>query len=93
MRVEYTKVFEKTVEKITDKIAIKRLQELIKLLQQANSLKEVPNIIPIKGTQGLYRITTGNYRLLIKPITNGVIIILLIDYRIRNERTYKGLNK
>ena len=92
MIVEYSKSLERKVENMTDKIAVKRLLELVILLKQADNLKEIPNIRPIKGTQGLYRITTGNYRLIIEPIKDKIIIIFLVDYRRRNEKTYKGLN-
>jgi len=92
MIVEYSKLLEKKVEKMTDKIAIKRLLDLVTLLKQVENLNEVPNVRPIRGTQGLYRITTGDYRLIIEPIKNTIIIVLLIDYRRRNEKTYRGLN-
>jgi mRNA-degrading endonuclease RelE of RelBE toxin-antitoxin system len=92
MIVEYSKALEKKIEKMTDKIAIKRLLVLIKLLKEAKNLREIPNVLPIKGIQGLYRITTGDYRLIIEPIKNEVIVILLIDYRKRDEQTYKRLN-
>jgi mRNA-degrading endonuclease RelE of RelBE toxin-antitoxin system len=65
------------------------LLDLVRLLKQAKSLKETPNLLPIKGAPGLYRITTGGYRLIIEPIKNKIIVIVLIDYRRRNEKTYK----
>ena len=68
MIVEYSKLLEKKVEKMTDKIAIKRLLFLVQLLKQVQSLKEVPDVRPIKGAKGLYRIATGDYRLIIEPI-------------------------
>jgi mRNA-degrading endonuclease RelE of RelBE toxin-antitoxin system len=92
MIVEYSKFLEKKVEKMTEKIAIKRLLDLVALLKQAESLNEIPNVRPIKATQGLYRIATGDYRLIIEPIKNKIIIIILIDYRRRNEKTYRGFN-
>jgi len=92
MIVEYTKALEKKVRKMTDKIAVKRLLDLVILLKQAKSLKEIPNVLPIKGAPGLFRITTGDYRLIIEPVKCRIIIILLIDYRKRNEKTYKGIN-
>jgi mRNA-degrading endonuclease RelE of RelBE toxin-antitoxin system len=92
MIVEYSKLLEKKVEKMTDKIAINRLLDLVILLKQAKSLSEIPNVRPIKGTQGLYRITTGDYRLIVEPIKNTIIIVLLVDYRRRNEKTYRGLD-
>jgi len=92
MIVEYTTALEKKVRKMTDKIAIKRLLDIVFLLKQAKSLKEIPNVLPIKGAAGLYRISIGDYRLIIEPIKSKVTIILLIDYRKRNEKTYKGIN-
>jgi len=94
MIVVYSKALEKKIEKMTDKVAIKRLLVLIKLLKEAKSLREIPDVLPIKGAPGLYRITTGDYdyRLIIEPVKHEVIVILLIDYRKRNEKTYKGLN-
>ena len=92
MKLIPTKEFNKTVSKITDKIAKKRLDELTLKLEAATSLSEIPNVIPLKGMQGLFRITTGNYRLIVKQIKDEIIIILLVDYRRRNEKTYKGLN-
>ena len=92
MIVEYTKALEKKVRKMTDKIAVKRLLDLVILLKKAKSLKEIPNVLPIKGAPGLFRITTGDYRLIIEPVKSKIMIILLIDYRKRNEKTYKGIN-
>jgi mRNA interferase RelE/StbE len=91
MKIGYSKDFDKKVDKLNDSLAKKRLDMLIDKLKKANSLSEIPNIIPLKGIHGLYRITIGDYRLIVKPLVNGVIIILLIDYRRRNEKTYKGL--
>ena len=91
MTVEYSKSLEKQVEKLTDKVAVKRLLSLVTLLKEAKTLQEIPNVRPIKGIEGLYRITIGDYRLIIEPIKNKITVIFLIDYRRRNEKTYKGL--
>ena len=92
MEIKHTKLFEKTVEKLKDKYAIERLELLIKSLKQAQNLSEIPNIIPVENAPNYYRIKTGNYRLIIEQLKNGEIVILLIDYRRRNEKTYKGIN-
>jgi mRNA-degrading endonuclease RelE of RelBE toxin-antitoxin system len=92
MKLIPTKEFNKTVSKITDKIAKKRLLELIVKLEAAEFLSEIPHVLPVENAENLYRITTGDYRLLIKQLKNEEIIILLVDYRRRNEKTYKGLN-
>jgi len=67
------------------------LDELTLKLESAKSLSEIHNVIPLKEVFGLFRITTGDFRLLIKQIKKDEIIILLVDYRRRNEKTYKGL--
>ena len=92
MKLIPTKEFTKTVSKITDKIAKKRLDDLTIKLENAKSLSEIPNVIQLKGIRGLFRITTGDFRLLIQQIKNGNIIIVLVDFRRRNEKTYKGFN-
>ena len=92
MKLIPTKEFNKTVSKITDKIVKKRLDELTTKLENAKFISEISNVIPLKGIQGLFRITLGDYRLLVKQIKNGEVILLLVDFRKRNEKTYKGLN-
>jgi len=88
MKLIPTKEFNKTVSKITDKIAKKRLDELINKLENVYYLNEIPNVIPLKEIHGLFRIKMGDYRLLVKQIKNGEIILLLVDFRKRNEKTY-----
>ena len=92
MKLIPTKEFTKTVSKITDKIAKKRLDELTTKLEAAKSLSEIPNVTPLKRIHGFFRISTGDYRLLVKQLKSGEIIILLLDYKRRNEKTYRGLN-
>ena len=89
MKIGYSKDFDKKIDKIKDKIAKKRLNSLIEQLEKAKSLSKIPNVVPIKGAIGLFRIQTGDYRLIIERVKNGEIIILLLDYLIRNEKTYR----
>ena len=62
MIVVPTPEFNKSAKKIDDKIAKKRLVVLIKKLKKANSLREIPNVVPIKNYPELYRIRTGDKR-------------------------------
>ena len=91
MKIGYSKDFDKKVDKLNDKLAKKRLDLLIDKLKKAKDLSEIPNVISLKGMHGLFRITIGDYRLIVKQIKNEIVIILLVDYRRRNEKTYKGL--
>ena len=91
MKVEYSKDFEKSVKKIKDKIAIKRLDKLIEELKKATNLKEISNVIPIVNHSFLYRIRRGDYRLVVEYI-DGNITILLIEYLKKDDNTYKKYN-
>ena len=90
MILEHTKEFDRSVKKITDKIALKRLDKLLDELEKAETLSEISDVLPLTNKPQLYRIARGDFRLIVK-YEQGEIIILLIDYRRRNEKTYKGL--
>ena len=91
MIVERTKEFDQSVKKLKDKIAIGRLNLLLEKLKEANNLKEISNIESISGYPFVYRIRTGDYRLIVKYI-DGALIILLLEYAKRNEKTYRNYN-
>jgi mRNA-degrading endonuclease RelE of RelBE toxin-antitoxin system len=91
MIIGYTKGFDKSVDKLKDKIAKKRLDLLIEKLEKASSLKEISNVIPMANSPFLYRIRTGDYRLVVE-YKDGEITILLIEYLKRDENTYIKYN-
>jgi mRNA-degrading endonuclease RelE of RelBE toxin-antitoxin system len=88
MRIEYADNFDKSVKKIKDKIAAKRLDQLIEKLKEANSLNEISNVVPIANHPFIYRIRTGDYRLVVE-YKDGEITIFLIEYLKRDDNTYK----
>ena len=89
MKIGYSKDFDKKVAKLKDSLAKKRLYELITKLEKATTLREIPNVATIKGSLGLFRIKTGDYRLIVEYL-NRELTILLIDYLKRNEKTYRN---
>ena len=91
MIVVPTDEFNKSVKKITDKIARKRLKDLVSKLEEANNLKEISNVEPVSNHPFTYRIRTGKYRLIVKYL-DGDISILLFEYANRNENTYRNYN-
>ena len=92
MIIEYKEEFNKSVKKLKNNIiAIERLERLIRKLEQAKNLSEIPNVKPIVNNPTIYRIKTGDYRLFIL-YRNGEITILLLEYAKRNEKTYKNYN-
>ena len=91
MIVKYADEFDKSLRKVKDKIAIKRLLVLIEKLEEAQSLKEISNVKAISNYPGRYRIRTGDYRLIVSYWT-GEITILLIEYLKRDDNTYRNYN-
>ena len=91
MKIEHAESFDKSVKKIKDVIALKRLKVLIVKLKEATSLKEISNVIPMVNNPFLYRIRTGDYRLVVE-YRDGSITILLIEYLKRDESTYRKYN-
>jgi len=91
MIIDPSEEFNKSVKKITDKVAKKRLNKLIIKLEEANNLKEISNVEPLSNFPFTYRIRTGDYRLLVEYL-DGALIILLLKYVKRNEKTYRNYN-
>ena len=91
MKIEHAESFDKSVKKIKDVIALKRLKVLIVKLKEATSLKEISNVVPMVNNPFLYRIRTGDYRLVVE-YRDGEITILLIEYLKRDENTYRKYN-
>ena len=91
MKVEYADKFDKSLKKIKDKVALKRLDILIEKLKAAANLKEISNVKPMADNIFLYRIRTGDYRLIVE-YRDGEITILLIEYLKRDDNTYRNHN-
>jgi len=91
MNVVRTEEFEKSIKKLKDNVAKKRLDLLIEKLKNANNLKEIANVKSMENYPFIYRIRTGDYRLLVEYY-DGTITILLLKYAKRNEKTYSGYN-
>jgi len=91
MLVNYAEDFNKSIKRIKDKVAFRRLDVLIEKLKKAKDLSEVSNVKAISNYPGRYRIRTGDYRLIVKYWT-GEITILLIEFLKRDDNTYKDYN-
>lgn len=88
MIVTPTVDFNKSIRKLEDKTAKKRLSVLIDKLERVKDLTEISNVASITNHPELYRIRTGDYRLIVR-YRNGEALILLIEYLKRNEKTYR----
>ncbi len=63
MEVEFLKKFSKDIDDITSKRIKQSLLRTINLMEEANSLDEIPNTKKLKGHKSAYRTRLGDYRL------------------------------
>ena len=65
---------------------------MITKLEKVNALSEMSNVKRLSELSYLYRIRTGDYRLIVKYDENSKELILslfLVEYLKRNEKTYE----
>ncbi len=63
MNIEFTKKFEKQIDKLNDNKVIKEVSKCVKDVINANNIDEIKNIKKLKGEYNAYRIRIGNYRI------------------------------
>ena len=63
MKVEFLKKFSKDLDSVNSKTVKQSLIRIIELLENAQTLEEIPNLKKLKGHKSAYRIRIGDYRL------------------------------
>jgi mRNA interferase RelE/StbE len=63
MRVEFKKGFIRDLKKVKDRLLLKQVTEVIRLVEEAQNLSEVENLKKLRGGERYYRIRIGDYRL------------------------------
>jgi mRNA interferase RelE/StbE len=81
MIVEFDKSFAKSLTKIKEKKVFTKIENLIELLENKNSLEEIPNIKKLSGFKVYYRFRLGDYRIGIEKISNEIIRLIVIAHR------------
>jgi len=76
MNVKYAKSFLKDVKRIKDRKVAQRLESSLMLLEEVEALHEVSGVKAMTGASGYYRIRIGQYRLGIKQMEDGTLMIL-----------------
>ena len=63
MEIKIDKSFQKDTRRIQDKNVLQRIANTAANVQRAKTLEEIKNLKKIQGTQSMYRIRIGDYRL------------------------------
>ena len=81
MIVLFDKSFIKSLDKLKDKQAKERLKALIISMEAANAVADLPNLKPMKGHPGFYRIRIGDYRVGFELTAKNEILLILVAHR------------
>lgn len=63
MEVEFLKQFSKDLDSIKLKSVKQSLTNLIEMMENVDTISEIPNIKKLKGRKTAYRVRIGDYRL------------------------------
>ena len=81
MVLEFDKSFEKSLDKLKDKALFPKIEKVISILEQSNSLSELNNIKKLSGFKFYYRYRLGDYRIGIELISKSTIRLIVIAHR------------
>jgi mRNA interferase RelE/StbE len=78
MEVKIDESFEKDLHKLKDAQLNKRVAKVIRQTQAAENLTQVTQLKKLKGTNSLYRIRVGDYRIGLEVQENVAIFIRIL---------------
>ncbi len=80
MQVDYTPRFEKRFDALRDDDLRVKLRDIVRKVESATDLSDIPNLKKMKGYPSAYRIRTGNYRVGLF-FEDGKVIFADFDHR------------
>ena len=79
MNAEFKESFAKDLRDIKDRALLKRVEELIDRVEQAQHISEISNLKKLKGGGQYYRIRIGDYRVGLIIETDVVIFVRFLN--------------
>jgi mRNA interferase RelE/StbE len=73
MKVSYTSLFSKDLDKIEDNEVLERIEQIIEQVKLIQKPVDIPHIKKMKNAKNAFRIRAGNYRIGIYIIKDTVI--------------------
>ena len=81
MRFRIEKSFDRDVDKIKNKQVLRKLQELISTIGDAETIREIPHTRKIEGYGSYYRVKLGEYRLGMEAVSDTELVLLRFLHR------------
>jgi mRNA interferase RelE/StbE len=81
MIVEFDKSFEKSLDKIRNKLLFQKIKKVIIQSEKAGSISELSNIKKLTGYKTYYRIRIGEYRIGIDKISDNTVRFIIVAHR------------
>ncbi|MFN3909202.1 MAG: type II toxin-antitoxin system RelE family toxin [Flavobacterium sp.] len=76
MIVTFEKSFSKSLDKINNKLILKKIEEAIVNCENSNKLSEIKYLKKLKGHKTYYRIKLNDYRVGVEIINNEINFII-----------------
>lgn len=81
MQIEFDKSFSKSLDKIKENDILKKIENVIYHIDEAESLSQIKNVKKLVGFKKYYRIRIGEYRLGFELIDSQTIKFIIICHR------------
>jgi mRNA interferase RelE/StbE len=79
VKVEFRESFAKDLKGVTDKGVLSRAKEVIKAIEQADSLAELFNLKKLRGGGSYFRLRVGDYRIGVTLEDDTVIFVRFLN--------------
>jgi mRNA interferase RelE/StbE len=81
MKIRIAKSFARDVDRIRDKKLLAKLRDLLSLLEEVQSIREIAQTKKIRGYDSLYRIKIGDYHLGLEEFSGQEVILVRFLHR------------
>ncbi len=81
MKISFDKAFYKSLSKLKNPIVANQVEEVIGIVQDSRSIREIPQIKKLQGFSNYYRIRLGDYRLGIELENSQSVRFIVITHR------------
>jgi mRNA interferase RelE/StbE len=81
MNIRVEKSFARDVNKIRDRVLLRKLRNLISMIEDSESILDVPHIKKIQGFGSFYRIRIGDYRLGMEEASSKEVVLIRFLHR------------